>query len=228
MPIGVLEHLGLKRLSNSSSVDELAAAATELSEEQRHQLLRRCESLVDDRTVVADEEQRVTLAKTLVAILPESLSMIEHILSLRSDPLAYEIRFSIFCFLDDAERIFPRTAHNVLALVARYLRTVSSDEANAAWMAGHLLGDHWEGAEATEILTELAMKAEHPVGRIAAIDGLAERMERSPSARHRLAEILHALEREEGNPKVRAAAQLARRKAQTRSRALREKSSKKR
>jgi hypothetical protein len=127
---------------------------------------------------------RIAAAKMLVALLPESLPAIEKWLATSQDRLCYELHFSLFCFLGDAQSlpVKPSVRDAVKAAVVNYLSTVRSDAARAAWMAGDLLGDHWQGREALLDLIGVALNGPCAAGRKGALHGLGHRLDRASDA----------------------------------------------
>jgi len=161
---------------HDAGVDELADAARGLAGGDRKALLSTIEKAL--RRTRLDESTRQAAVKTTIALLPESEGLIERTLDARARESDYETHFTMFCFLDVVQDIpaFQVVAHRIPRLVRRYLMGVRSDAALAAWMAGDLLGDHWAGQEGLDVLREVLRKARSPVGRRAAVHGLAHRM----------------------------------------------------
>lgn len=120
------------------------------------------------------EKDCVLAAKILVALLPISLSAIRSCLQQNSPAGIYELHFSLFCFFDDILYYsnLKKYRTELLALVKGYLETVNTDCALAAWMAGDLLGDHWNPRESVPVLCALHRNAKHTVARSAIRHGL--------------------------------------------------------
>ena len=209
----VVKELRLPGVSSASDVADIFAAVSSVQAEAMEELVSRCERLLLDHSTVNDEASRVLLAKTLVALLPRSLSAIGRVLRIQRDPLMYEVQFSVLCFLADAPSLFPSTAPSILSLVREYLLNVASDEAQAAWMAGHLLGEHWNGPEATDVLIECAVRGARLAGRAAATHGLGEQLERGSLDRVRILKTIRKLARTDKAAGVRAAARLVLKKS---------------
>jgi hypothetical protein len=127
----------------------------------------------------SNEELRIGAVKVLVAALPQSFPLIQQLLLDFSTSLAYEVHFTLFCFLDDALYRTPsysvdrRTIRRLLRLVELYLNRVPSTRGSAAWMAGDLLGDHWRSGGAVDVLLRTAKNSRQEAGRLGAIHGLA-------------------------------------------------------
>jgi hypothetical protein len=128
------------------------------------------------------ERQRVSLVKILVALLPRSLSALNDLLIRGNGLDSYEVQFSIFCFLNEHPLIEAdtRLRSQLLRSLEVYLRSVRSRAAQAAWMAGDLLGEHWRPEEAVPVLRSVALEVTYVAGREGALHGLAHALERVP------------------------------------------------
>lgn len=128
-----------------------------------------------DRAWNCNVPRRISLVRILVGLLPESCRLLERLLESRSDYIDFEIHFTLFCYLEWT-CILPELrqhAERVLSLTRSYMLDATSAQARAVWMAGHMVGDHWEeiGA-ATSTLLDIVGNAKRPVARLAAIDGI--------------------------------------------------------
>ncbi len=121
-------------------------------------------------------------AQLLVALLPVSAERIRRYLRRRRTARDYELHFSLFCFLDQAPEVpgARAFARRVPAMLRDYLMSVPSGTAYAAWMAGDLLGDHWEPSAALPVLLDCARSARYSAGREGALHGLAHLSTRVP------------------------------------------------
>jgi hypothetical protein len=139
------------------------------------------------------QRERVRAVKVLVALLPESWAIVQRWLRAGAEPRTHEVLFTLFCFLDDIPSE-PRTKAlrgTVLKLVEDFLIQVRKDPKLAAWMAGDLLGDHWELQESLPILFRVAKGARFVAGRKAALHGLAHALSRTKgSSRSRIRRVL--------------------------------------
>jgi len=156
------------------SFELVESSTSRLTEDQARAALTECYAQFSLRRRLHDEDRRVAWAKSVVALLPASLQLLEHVLLERRDEIDYECHFSLFCFLDEVpcyDRLKPAKGR-VLAAVRSYLLTVDLDCAQAAWMAGDLLGDHWQAVESGPILLDAAANASSEAGRAAALYGL--------------------------------------------------------
>lgn len=166
--------------AETASVGEIARSLAGLRVNRRVAEARAIGLLLHHSEVTQDEALRVLLAKTLVALLPNSLDVIRSILREDQAQGLAEAQFSLFCFLDHAidGRDSP-TRVAVLDLVEGYLLNVRSDEAQAAWMAGDLLGEHWPLNESLRVLNTAALNARFRAGREGALHGLSHALARS-------------------------------------------------
>lgn len=138
----------------------------------------------------ADEAQRVCATKVLAALLPTSLPAIRRLIASSDGPGAYEIHFSLFCALSDLKHP-AKIERTLLKLIRNYLLRAKGDRAMAAWMAGDLLGDHWPGVGAIDVLRDVALRARFRGGRAGALHGLNMSLSSSSvEVRHLAAEAI--------------------------------------
>ncbi len=112
------------------------------------------------------------------ALMPLSFPLITRWLQ---DKRRREIHFTLFCYLDWASELPEGDASRseALRLVERYLLETDSEAANAAWMAGDLLGDHWPVSESLPVLIRILQQGRYVAGRNAALYGV-EMMLKNP------------------------------------------------
>jgi hypothetical protein len=159
--------------------------------------------------VLAKESDRVLFARLAVAFAPESDKIIRRALRNFNGRLAYEIHFSLFCFLDQLSKARDFAAQ-VPEVVGKYFQTVPRQTALAAWMAGDLLGDHMSGRQPLSTLSDVAVKAKYAAGRLGAIHGLqhiADDAKRRGAKR--AISMLSYLAQTDKNSRVRTSARLA-------------------
>lgn len=145
------------------------------SQEDTGSLIASCEALLHDCAWGEQDRNRVGAVKLLVALLPRSLDTIREWMFRMDDPYVYEVQFTVWCFLSDTVSFAPpdpATVAAVLDLAKEYLDRVPSDEAQNAFMAADMLGDHWVGDAGIAALVDVARTSANPVGRKAAIGGL--------------------------------------------------------
>ena len=158
------------------SVADLRRKLVGISVSQRRAMADMCVYLIEESRVTRDEATRVFIAKLLVSLLPYALPQFAQLLQVTPRAPLAEMQFSLLCFLDGGAAT--RANRHVLRLVEHYLMSISRDIAQAAWMAGDLLGDHWDLKESLPVLTAVVFKARHPAGRMAAIHGLSHALDR--------------------------------------------------
>ncbi|MBU0718148.1 MAG: hypothetical protein KJ749_07875 [Planctomycetes bacterium] len=162
-------------VAKDNDVPQLALLASKLSTGARGQLLASIEECLVHPEIRAHEHTRVPLAKLLIAMVPDSWAAIRtFIIDRGATRLDGEVRFSLFCFLDDLPRLSaaPALISEAAHLVGDYLRHAESNTASATWMAGDLLGAHWDPREAVPILIDVLTNGRYAEGRLAALHGL--------------------------------------------------------
>lgn len=167
--------------SDVVTVSEIAQTAAALKPSARTELAAQCARAIL-REGARDGKLRVLLAKCLVALLPESYPVLRDLLNPRRRGAAPDAQFSVFCFLD-AIGDLDRGHHDrqrILDLLSHYLVNVNHDTAQAAWMAGDLLGDHWPAEESVPLLIHAAQHARFVAGREGAIHGISHALDRVP------------------------------------------------
>ena len=83
------------------------------------------------------------------------------------------------------------------------------DRGQVVWMAGELLGAHWNIYESTPILIEISKNGTYAVSREAAIHGLDEVLKRIKkiSKKNSILNILHEISETDNSKSVRLAAE---------------------
>ena len=192
----------------TASFELVAKRVQLLSTGQRKELLLGCRKLLSESRLRRMETVRVAATKILVALVPESSDTIRH--WIRSKPTAdnCEVQFSLFCFLGYLP-LLPSALglkEELPALLEWYLLNMRSDAASAAWMAGDLLGDHWELKYSLPILSKVAETGRFAVGRLAAVHGIAHALGRVTKSRttvKTLTELLNRVKNTDRSGKVR-------------------------
>lgn len=159
-------------------VDKIASITHKFSREQQRKLLHKVKYNLLKSDLRRKTIDRIVGSKIIVALLPDSLDSIRELLTTRTDRWSYEVHFTLFCYLEDCQYLpVPKsTKREVLKMIFDYLISARVRTARAAWMAGHLLGDHWEGREALSCLREAAVKGIYAEGRKGALTGLNYRL----------------------------------------------------
>jgi hypothetical protein len=177
----------VRTLRVDSPLDEVSRSiihyVNRSSSASRGKLLNLCKQFVHNKSLIQDEQVRVLWAKLTVALLPESLKLIRKVLRRCRTALHYELHFSLFCFLDlvNDRSAFPNTKgiqKLILAEVENYLKSVPADKCYAAWMAGDLLGDHWDLRQSLPVLLSAAEYGRYVAGRLGALHGLCHAADR--------------------------------------------------
>ena len=163
---------------------------------QTRDLLEFCTKAWQNYGALSDEQVRVAMAKLCVALIPFSLEEIAQWLNMRSGRFVYEFHFSLFCYFDEiqnSKRLQPYRAR-VLSLTEDYLLNIRTENAQAAWMAADLLGDHWKLSKSLPILIKVIRQGKHQAGRNAARHGLVQARDRvRGEARRNIVKILEAI-----------------------------------
>ncbi len=166
-------------LAHEKQASVLALLISEMSTNSRNTLLAAIKYQMNQSQLVAVERTRVALTRLLVALVPESWSVIRSLIQQRKgNRLSEEVRFSLFCTLDDLPGLAGGAEYSsdAACLVGDYLRCAKSRVAQAAWMAGDLLGDHWDPHEGVPILIDVLKNGKYAEGRLAALHGLEQAM----------------------------------------------------
>lgn len=195
----------------TASFPQIASRIKDSPEHERAALISLCEDVLGNRFKRSREDMRVSAVKLLVALFPATLDNITRWLERNSEGSLYEVHFSLFCFLDQVPGLSGAKsfAFHVPVLIGNYLNQVRSETAHAAWMAGDLLGDHWDGETALPVLIEAAEKAKFVAGRLGAIHGLSHILTRLKSSKRAMViRLLHKISRADKSRGVRSYAEL--------------------
>lgn len=189
----------------TSTVEAIAVVTGRLTRDRRLNHLATINSLLRAESC-RNKRDRIAAAKLLVALLPESLGTINQSLNKRKNRWNYELHFSLFCFLDDSQylRIPAKIKKEICNLVAAYLTSVRLNTALAAWMAGHLLGQHWQGEEALSALKTAALQGRYVAGRKGALGGLKEQLaKRNDHVKAVITDLLKEIASNDRSPRLR-------------------------
>ncbi len=210
----------LKEIQNILSLDPYVGSfdgihdrVRKLSHNDRRRLLALCDKIFSTTYFRGIESARVAAAKCMVALIPDSVSSIRRWVRTTTERNIREVHFSLFCFLDHVQETTEGGgfAKEIPSLVEKYLLTIKSESAHAAFMAGDLLGDHWNTPEALPVLARLAKQARFAVGRDSAVHGLARVLTRVSAPRdvQLISSLLADIAESDRSKKVRACAALA-------------------
>lgn len=192
-------------------MEAVGSRALNLPSAARERLINLCVEALDDPSVKKNQLSRVAWARLLVALFKDTFPLILHLLERRQDRWDYEMHFSLFCYLDwipewpDGQPFVPVT----LEAVKKYLLSVDREVALASWMAGHLLGDHWDPKTALPVLLECAINARFAAGRLGAITGLEDRLSDPEQDTAPIRQVLELLQETNRSPRVRLSAAYA-------------------
>ncbi len=205
---------------HGKDLDDLVESVQKLTEEESRRLLEAYRN--SDAAELAAEDVRVYLIRFLVALVPQSLPLIEFLLSQFRRPENYEIHFTLFCYLDEVPYFGTASDRaEVLRIMENYLLSVPADTGHASWMAGDMLSDHWEATESLPVLLRAAQQARFISGRSTGLGGLdlqlggrwCDRESTFPKESKLSAEekvtvrrVLRSIGRKERNPGIRAEA----------------------
>ena len=193
---------------DAMSIEQLSESVNALAKRDRRRLQWTCENDLRDDRKVAVSEQRVRAAKFLVALLSESIDAIESLVALRSSRWRYEVHFSLFLFVGDARLLHgPTLDRRILDLLGSYLMTVKTRTALAAWKAADTIASCWSITDARARLEAAAMTGAYVSGRLAALSGLEEILEKQAGAeRSRIQAVIRSMCLRDRSARVRRAA----------------------
>lgn len=206
----------LDELKQLLSVDDFETCSYEALRSKTQQLvskdpefLARCEFTLAEYDEVGEFEFRKPLIDILIAMLPETEDAIHRCLTRSVDVLDSEVQFTLFCFLDNVPdlKVGSQSSNKILGFVEEYLMNVRTNRAGAAWMAGDLLGDHWDLEESFPILVQLSKKARFVAGRRGAVYGLKQAAGREEHRKDEVIKLLKDVAREDRSESVRISAE---------------------
>lgn len=203
----------IRKIASTISVDpsqawfwDVQEAIESIAPSSREMLLKLCDARRQHPELLKDQDVTRSMAVVLVSLLPKSAHSIRNILC-NLEGKMLELHFSLFCMLDCAPEI-PRAekfALEVPLLVQDYLMNIRSEAAFAAWMAGDLLGDHWEPKTALPVLLKVAREGRFVAGRLGALHGLDHLRDHMAPASWReiVGTLLHEMRRTDRSKDVR-------------------------
>ena len=165
-----------------SEYSRVMTKINQLDVEQKESVLATCIPVLNGVQSRKNDAVRIVAVRVIVALLPLSLAAIADLLSRCQNKHHYEVHFTLFCYLDSAQEMPDASSltKDVLLLVENYLMTVPRKTALAAWMAGDMLGEHWNEQEAAPLLMRTAQGAKYSVGRELSVLGLGDMLGRLP------------------------------------------------
>lgn len=167
----------------------------QLSVKAKEDMLALCITALEGRQSKKSRQARIAAVRAIVALLPLSLGAITSLLSQCQSKYQYEVHYTLFCYLDWAQEIPANSAvaREVLLVVEKYLMTVPCTTARAAWMAGDMLGGHWNEQESMPVLIKAAQTARYSAGRQSGLLGLEKMLGRLSGNETARADMLEAI-----------------------------------
>lgn len=171
------------------------AKVAPLDAEAKASLLAACISALTGPQSSKDDAVRIAAVRGIVALLPLSRGAIADLLNKFQSRDDYEVHFTLFCYLDWAQEMpaAPALTADVLMIAENYLMIVPCETARAVWMAGDMLGGHWNEQEAAPVLMRTSQGAKYSVGRMGGLVGLKELLDRLPTESDSHKDILRAV-----------------------------------
>lgn len=194
-----------------SSVREVSRFLDRISISSQEKLIQDARRVLSIPKLARNEHNRIAATKILLATADSNLALITKLLSDFGSQVAYEVHFTLFCFMDLQDVPGGHHLHKKLhQLAAEYLLRVRRATASANWMVGHLLGDHWKTEEALKILSTAARSASFAAGREGALIGLQSCLSwASPVQRKRIVTLLEEVAKIDQSDSVRLRARMA-------------------
>ena len=158
------------------------------------------------------DDDRIASVKLTLALLPQTEQTVESSLRRFRAKADYELHFTLFCFLDEVPGVQGGSSFStrIPVLVEEYLMQVPKSTALAAWMAGDLLGDHWDLRQGCNVLRRVVREARYVAGRGAAAHGLGKAAARSKGHHRRdIISLLRDVGKRDLSSSVRASATVA-------------------
>jgi hypothetical protein len=202
----LIESVGISGKDLADIVDTLQS----IPSRERRELYSLCTRGLHTKSLRERDDLRLVAVKVLVALLPDSESTIRSLLREHTSPLVHEVHFSLFCFLDHVPDLpgCAGFAPEIPSLVGRYLEVVRTESGMAAWMAGDLLGDHWDLDESLPVLVRAVRQARFVAGRLGALKGLSSAYDNAKRrGRGEIKRVLREVAKEDRSRKVRDRAQ---------------------
>jgi hypothetical protein len=164
----------------TADFEDVVALLARLNAPERRATLDVAARHFSDHAYIRNDARRIATVRILVGLLPDGNRLLERLLEPAVHHVDYEIQFTLFCYLHWACRLpeLRRVVDPVLSLTRSYMIGARSAQASAVWMAGDMLGAHWEVGPAGTTLSDVLQNARKPVGRLAALDGIEQILRR--------------------------------------------------
>jgi hypothetical protein len=152
----------------------LTCRLQDLPTEVQHTLMTISADLLTNQSTRPSELNRVAGVRVIVGLLPVSAASVQEFLSRFFTRFDYEVHFTFFCYFEHVQRLGhePELIEMIAQLSGEYLRRVERFTAMSAWMAGEMLGNHWEIRSALSHLLRALFEARFVAGRCGALHGL--------------------------------------------------------
>ena len=189
----ILDILGIDPYK--SFIYDITKTIQHLNKANRERLFTLCKSCVNDKKIIRDCSSQLALVKILINLMPESVKIIKELINRKNSKFDYELHFSLFCFLDNVPYLpgGEKFAREIPSIIEKYLMETNTDTAYAAFMAGDLLGEHWNVNEAMPILMKLAKEARYSAGRDSAVHGLEHILQQLSDDKSKKKEVISLL-----------------------------------
>jgi hypothetical protein len=184
-----------------------------LNQKDRQRLLLICKNIFETIDLRQNSLNRISACKVAIALVPDSISLIKQYLGIKIGKSIFELHFSLFCFLDQIIAMENMEAFKItmLSIIEQYLIDIKEDYAHAAFMAGDLLGQHWDVKESTGTLIDISIKAKYVAGRTSAIHALSHILHRVPNSspeKERIVPLIESISRNDRSKHVRQIAKM--------------------
>lgn len=194
-----------------ADMSAIVAQTRELTNAQRAKFVHTLAAVLIESAAKKNERDRLGIVKVLVCLVPESKSVLLQWLAPEPPGRKFEVQFTVFLFLCRLREVegAEAFAEEIPKLVGHYLRNVRTETASAAWMAGDLLGDHWDLRSSLNPLLSIARSGRYVAGREGALQGLAEAAGRCGATnRRRIFSVLREVASRDRSSSVRMVAQV--------------------
>jgi hypothetical protein len=163
---------------HSSSIREIHGRIKNLGWRDRGSLLSKAKRILRDKQCHENLDIRIFAVKTVIALLPDSIKEIRFWFSDSTSSHykhKHEVIFTLLCYLEEINEvpsINKKVRHELLSIVHGFLLYAKGDRQSSTWMAGDMLGDHWNRQEALPILLDVIDNGKYVDGRMSALGGI--------------------------------------------------------
>lgn len=149
-----------KTVAKDVSLPDLWRSVDGLGNDAKKAFLAQAEKVGDELFMECEllqERDRITFVKLMLALLPDSHSLIERFVFSKTQN-SQEIQFTLWCYLEevwDDQEMANRHADFAIDLLRRYLLFDPSDEVLQKWMAFDLIFEHLPEYVRSKIIKEV-------------------------------------------------------------------------